>query len=818
MSQLTLDRTHRRYEAFMAYRRLTAPILVGTAAAAVAAGGALAALLQLGWLTPSATVWGLLLVSGGSALLLWLLFLFATTYVDQATRVGAPADLTARASFEVLGCLKAAGAHQSSGTPLAAAAGGLLSAAASQQFLRRLQIDGDSFLEHLQTAVGALNVDTIWASAEKLVAESNDEVIEVEHLLGALLLDPACATWLRSRDLQDEDVRFVVWWMRSRRQTGTRQRQWWGSEKLLSAEGLGLNFAAGFTPLVDRFSRIPVGNLWDLVNEGHEKLVEQLILTLARARQSNVLLVGQPGVGRLGIIQELGRRVRIQQAHPALRGQRVLYLHIGELLARGTSSASQLATISQALSEIERAGNVIAVIDGLSSILAEEGEHKIDMTEILLPFFSSLTVRVVVIISSDEYHLHLKTNEELIHFFEVIQVPSASEEATLRSLAQAVSLIEKKHHVSIAYPALEALVRRTSGILQHIPYPERAFDVLEEAIVLAQTSAARQVTVEIVETLVTNKVGIPVGRLAAGEKQHLLELEDRMHQRLVNQNQAIAALARAMVRARAGVRTATRPIGTFLFMGPTGVGKTEAAKTLADTYFGSEKYLTRLDMSEFQTPQSVGSLIGTATHPVGRLTSLITDTPFTVLLLDEFEKAHASVKQLFLQVLDEGRLTDARGHTVSFQHAIIIATSNAGAPLIREEAKDGQLPAGFSERLQEHLITTGIFSPELLNRFDGVITFTPLTAEHLRTIAQGMLLKLNSRLDAEHGITVAVTPELIDFLVSIGYSPEFGARPLRRALQDTVEYAVAQRIIAGQTHPGQVLKLPVSLWVSERQS
>lgn len=756
-------------------------------------------------------------MSGGVGVAGLLLWLFATTYLDNSTTANG-STLTERASFEVLALMSRASGARHSEAAVVAVGQALAASAAGQRFLARLQLSPEAAAQHFAGVEASLTAANILADAWRAVAHTGETLVAIEHLLGAYLLQSACAGWLREADLQAEDILFTIWWMRTWRLSAQSDRQWWQPEKILSAAGLGLSFAAGFTPLVDRFSRIPAGNLWDMVNEGRDELVERLILTLARVRQSNVLLVGQPGVGRLGVIQALSRRVRIQQAHPALNGQRVIYLHVGELLAQAASAASQLAIISQVLTEIERAGNIIAIIDGVSSILAEAGEHKVDLTEVLLPFFSSLTVRVVVIISSDEYHLRLKTNEELIHFFEVVQVEPASEAATLRSLARAARFIERTQQISIPYRSLETLVDGTSGILQHIPYPERAFDVLEEAIVVTRTRANRTLLPAIVEELITNKVGIPIGKLKAGEGEALLDLENRMHERLVNQTQAVAALARAMIRARAGVRNTARPIGTFLFMGPTGVGKTEAAKTLAATYFGSEEYLSRLDMSEFQSPESTALLIGNSLHPTGRLTALIADTPFTVLLLDEFEKAHASVKQLFLQVFDEGRLTDARGHTVSFQHAIIIATSNAGAELIRAEAKDGVLPAGFGATLTDHLLSTGVFSPELLNRFDGVITFTPLTPEHLQEVARLLLVKLNARLDKQHGVTVAVTPELIDYLISIGYSPEFGARPLNRAIQDTVEYAIAKEVLAGRTRPGQVLTLSPAQLAAERQS
>ncbi len=804
-SSFLLERKHRRYRAFAAYEKLTHPLVV-----AVGVLGVLS--LALVPVVPS-----IAFIGGGVGVGALLLFFFATTYLPTAVPLTAnDSSLTARASFSALRLVRRAGGSTREGASLLSVARALVATRAGEKFLQRLVVSPEEVIRQLESIAASLSAEDIRELALQAAQATGDTTLELEHLLYAFLVTDANGGWLRTRNLQEEDVAFVVWWRQMWRKTEQTERAWWRKENLLRVPGVGLSFAAGFTPLTDRLSRIPQGNLWDVVNEGREEVVDNLILTLARMRQSNVLLVGQPGVGRLGVIQEMARRVQDQRAHPALVGSRVVYLHIGELIAQGNSVAAQLSLVSRVLTEIERAGNIIAVIDGLSSILTAEGESRLDLTEVLLPFFSSLTVRVVVIISADEYHLRLRTNEELIHFFEVVQVPPSSEEATLRSLARAARYIERTTAIRLPYQTLETIVQGTSGILQHIPYPERAYDVLEEALVIAQSRRERVLLPDVVEGLLTAKVGVPFRALKDAERDALLDLERRMHERLVNQEQAVAALARAMIRARAGVRNQLRPIGTFLFLGPTGVGKTEAAKTLAATYFGAESYLHRLDMSEFQSPEGVGALIGERGNPTGRLTSLITDTPFTVLLLDEFEKAHRSVQQLFLQVFDEGRLTDVRGQTVSFQHAIIIATSNAASPLIAAEARDGVLPAGFNEQLQQHLITEGIFAPELLNRFDGIVTFTPLSRPHLEEIARLMLTKLNTRLDASHGVTVAITPELIDFLLSIGYSPEFGARPLQRAIQDTVEYVVARRVVSGHTKPGEILTLSPAALRSER--
>ncbi|HLD25601.1 MAG TPA: AAA family ATPase, partial [Candidatus Andersenbacteria bacterium] len=696
-------------------------------------------------------------------------------------RPAQPVNVAAAASFTLLASL----GRQSRGDEeksLRLCTNSLIYSPYLKHLLRRLQLDAQ------QTAVAVSEhaiPELTWADfAQDMLSVASHlraESITPAHAWGALMLRPQLQAYLRQHNLTEKDIHFALWWESARIASVRAAQRWWDENNLLAFSGIGLSWAAGYTPFVDRFARIPRGSVWDDSIFGHEEKLETLINSLARQRQSNVLVAGDPGAGQLGIIRHLAARIQAGTAHRALRGERVIYINVGELVAQASSDASQLAVVSHALGEMERAGNIIAVLDGLSSVLGRSGEERLDLTDILIPFLSSRTVRVVVMTSLADYHLRLKSNDQLNQYFEVVVVLSLSVEATLQRLALSLPAIEHAARLFIPYQTIRSVVEDTASLLPHVPFPERAFDFLEEAIVTAQGASARQLLPEHVHKVIARKVGVNIGSLKKREKEQLLNLEALMHERLINQEKAVKALARAMIRARAEIRRTDRPIGTFLFLGPTGVGKTETAKTLAYAYFGSADHMIRLDMSEFQGADAVSRLIGSAANPVGRLTSLIAEHPFTVLLLDEFEKADERVHQLFLQVLDEGHLTDASGRHFSFQHAIIIATSNAGAELIRRHTKNGQIPEGFENTLKDHILEQNILRPELLNRFDAVITYTPLTPDHIRQVARLMLRALNQRLDAEHGVTVAVTDEVIDYLVSIGYHPEFGARPMARA-------------------------------------
>jgi len=329
-------------------------------------------------------------------------------------------------------------------------------------------------------------------------------------------------------------------------------------------------------------------------------------------------------------------------------------------------------------------------------------------------------------------------------------------------------------------------------------------------VLASRKQGKRLLLQEDVQYIVSGKIEIPLGELQTEEKEKLKNLEKIMHQRVVNQEEAISGLCEAMRRARAGVSGGKKPIGTFLFLGPTGVGKTETTKALAEAYFCSEKRMIRLDMSEYQQLDSINRLIGSPDgKEQGFLITAIRNDPFSLVLLDEIEKAHQNILNLFLQVLDEGRLTDSSGRTVSFLNTIIVGTSNAGAEFIREAVLAGKGQAALKTELLDKIQRDNIFRPEFLNRFDEISVFCPLSKDHLKKIAELMLNSLNKRLSSQ-GLGVLISPELLDKLVELGNNPFFGAREIRRVVQDRVENFVAKKIINGETKRGDLISIDVS--------
>ncbi|MEK7557416.1 MAG: AAA family ATPase [Patescibacteria group bacterium] len=583
---------------------------------------------------------GLSAVCVGLAGLSVLLFAFGTTYfpfrqpprtVSQILEAGGnSADAADFHLVRLLGPFANRGQDESLPEALQA----LLMSSQGQRLLHRLELAPEIIGPLITTHVlPELSWSRLGEVALKVAASMQQPHLNIFHVLAVLLLHPSLRRDLRKLEYTEQDIAFVIWWQIAAQQERRHRAQWWRGEQLLDFTGIGLSWASGYTPFVDQFARLPQGNPWD-IPLGHEAQVEELINTLARARQANVLVVGQPGSGRTGVVKEVARRVNANRAHPALNGQRVMYIHIGQLLGIAGSGPEQMAIVSRALTEMERAGNVIAILDGLSTVFGGGGSSAVNLTDVIMPFFSSGTVRVVVIMSADDYHLRFKGNAELLKLFEVVQVEPLSLEQTLQLLALSAEEWEKRTGIYLPYKTLRAIVRNTSTIMPEIPFPEKAFDVLEDALAISQKGRGEVLTAEQVTDIISRKIGFNVGKLAADEKSHLLNLEEFIHKRVVNQENGVAAVARAMIRARAGVSGTKRPIGTFLFLGPTGVGKTETSKALAEAYFGSEEYLQRLDMSEYQGPEAIGRLIGTPRQPAGTLTSIISDHPFTVLLLD----------------------------------------------------------------------------------------------------------------------------------------------------------------------------------------
>jgi len=394
----------------------------------------------------------------------------------------------------------------------------------------------------------------------------------------------------------------------------------------------------------------------------------------------------------------------------------------------------------------------------------------------------------------------------ILNLFGVVKVSEINEQETIFILENLTLGYENKYKKFVSYQAIRDIVRYSGRYIQDVPFPKKAIDLLEEVVVYTVRYAKSKVVLpEYVSKLVSKKTDIPVGQLEKKEKEILLNLENLIHQRIINQEEAVTEVSTALRRARAEVTARSGPMGTFLFLGPTGVGKTETAKALAEVYFGSENKMIRLDMSEFQNVTDIPRLIGSPEEE-GFLTTQVRESPFSLILLDEIEKAHPNILNLFLQVLDEGYLTDGLGRKVDFKNSIIIATSNAGYQIILKALKLRTEWTGVKKEILDYLFEQGTFRPEFINRFDAMVVYKPLSKENLLDISELLLQKIKKSLK-EKEIDFIITPGLKEKIAELGYDPAFGARQMKRVIQDKVENVLASALLSGELKKGAQIEV-----------
>lgn len=606
---------------------------------------------------------------------------------------------------------------------------------------------------------------------------------------------------------------------------------------------------------------------------GRSKEVKRVIQVLSRRTKNNPVLVGEPGVGKTAIAEGLAQKIILGEVPEEMRSKRLMMLDMGSLVA-GTKYRGEFEDrMKKVIDEIYNDGQVILFIDELHTLIGAGGaEGAIDASNILKPALARGELQTIGATTLDEYQKYIEKDSALERRFARIQVeePSAEEaEEILRGLR---SRYEEHHGVAITDEALRAAVTLSIRYINSRQLPDKAIDLIDESaakVRLDQTSDvsesvvvkaeidrlisekeraiqkqdfetaahlrnqekkatqkleklllieekntsgyANRVTDEDVATVVSEWTGVPLQQLEKKESDRLLELEVLLHERVVGQDEAVKAVSRAIRRARSGLKDPQRPIGSFMFLGPTGVGKTELAKALSEVMFGSEESLIRVDMSEFMEKYSTSRLIGSPPGYVGydeggQLTEKIRQKPYSVILLDEVEKAHPDVFNLLLQVLDDGHLTDSKGRKVDFRNTILIMTSNIGATQIREEKNVGfnvqdltKDHKAMQKRILEELKKA--FRPEFLNRIDETVVFHSLNKEEIREIVQIMSKAIVKRL-ADQDIEVKITQAAIDIIGKAGFDPEYGARPIRRALQKEVEDRLSEALLSGEIHLG----------------
>ena len=695
--------------------------------------------------------------------------------------------------------------------------------------LFRLTLPAFGIEEILERAVKAcreVEAESQGPSTMRRGASKPCDYIKVPHLLLAVLEFEKIRRLLRDLDLENADVLESVLWLEEKK--SLRPRFFWeedftflegrgiflgSDEAVLRRLSYGRDWRGRPTPTLNKYSedltlKALKGKLPLVV--GKEEAMRGLLEGLSRTEARGVFLIGGAGSGKTTLVKGLAQRIIKGQVPEELRFKRLVSLDIARITGGAEVAAEANRILVEILEEAKRAGNVIIFVDEAHNLAASfgEGVEAVSAFSAFEPYISQ-GLPFIGATSTADFKKYIEPNTAFARTATVVEVPEASEREALAVLKAAALEIEQAQKITISLPALREAINLSKRFITERVFPDKAVSLVDEAAAVVKSLGREVVTPEDIATVVSVKTKIPVGRITEAEAERLLRLEDEIHRRIVDQKPAVEALANALRRARVAVRSEKRPIASFLFVGPTGVGKTETAKALADVYFGGEKNIVRLDMSEYQERDTLSRLIGAppgeeGARSGGQLTEAVRRNPHTLVLLDELEKAHPDILLLFLQVLEDGRLTDSLGNTVDFSQTIIIATSNVGTRIFQrvddtlsfEEARE----LVFEEARR-------VFRPEFLNRFSGVVVFRPLSPSEVRKVAKLLLSEMKDRLEEEQGITIAPSAELLDWLAREGYSREWGARPLRRLIEEKVEAPLAKKILAGEIKKGDRVAL-----------
>jgi len=638
----------------------------------------------------------------------------------------------------------------------------------------------------------------ILAAATHIADNYESRTVEIGHIAAALLEDsPVVAEMLTHMKLTRADLVAVTDWL---------QRLFVAVHtKPESFGGVGRDWASGFTPRLNQFGH----NLSQSI-ERHGAHFGALVdspgvrdmKTAFSQGIGAIALIGPDGIGKTSHAYALAQNVLAESQDRTLQHKQIIELNASSILSAAREPGQLEFILISLFNEAIHAGNIMLFLDD-AQLFFHGGPGSFDATQILLPAVQGRAVQLIFAMTPHDYEALRATNSAFASLLTPVVLREPPETEILEIVADAAGQFEGRHNLLISYAAVKAAYNLSGRYETDTAYPGKAIRLLEQSLTHPNH---RVIDAQSVEAAIEQTRGVKAGTAAPIEADELLHLEDRIHERMINQTRAVQVVADALRRARAGVGNPKRPIGSFLFLGPTGVGKTELAKAVASTYFKSETNMIRLDMSEYQQESDVTRILSDGQHETRSLILSVRQQPFSVVLLDEIEKAHPNILNLLLQMLDEGQLTDTGGRSVSFKDCVIIATSNAGADSIREHIEKGEQVEQFETALTDELIHSGQFRPELINRFDEVVLFRPLNPDELAQVVRLMLTEVNTTL-ASQNISVELTDAAIARIVETGNDPRLGARPMRRALQRAVENTVAGKILRQEANPGDHITL-----------
>lgn len=623
----------------------------------------------------------------------------------------------------------------------------------------------------------------------------------------------AMESFLRPLNLTFKDFQQLMIFEFDREHEISNRKKFWRRENLDRIAKIGSQWRYGYTIHLDEYvTDLSLGDYSEYKKTkliGRDDEFEMIKLILQRPDQNCVLLTGPSGIGKKTCIHNLAKSIRENEIEGFI-GTRVLLLDLGRVISDSINQGRDVENVIRLLlHEAAFAGNVILVIEHIEHFIGrQENVFHPDLSAVISEYLSIPSLQIIATSTPKEYHQLIEQQGEIVKYFEVVEMREPQDEDVIKILMSKLETYESKR-IIFSFQALRLIVANSNKYNWEFPMPERAIDLAMDVLTYwSKKSQNSLITENVVSEFLTLKTGIPQGEIDVVERKKLLDLESLLHKFVIGQEEAVKEIAEALRRARSGIGNSNKPIGSFLFLGPTGVGKTETAKALARAYFGDENRMVRLDMSEFQSPGSIDRLIGSSQlNQQGRLVTQIKDNPYTLLLLDEIEKAYPEILDIFLQILDEGFVTDAFGEKVNFRNTIIIATSNAGSVLIKDMVNENKDPAQIKQALVDYTVSNSIFRVEFLNRFSDVIFFRPLMGNELQSVTKLLLDKFSRKLSVEKNIEISFEESVIDKVIEKGYNPIFGARSIDRYIEKSVEDLVATKIIAGEVKSGERISI-----------
>jgi ATP-dependent Clp protease ATP-binding subunit ClpC len=655
------------------------------------------------------------------------------------------------------------------------------------------------------TPPGKFIIEHLGVSSEKLIQSADTSRLNLNTGCNnaSSLIKQLLPIWeekqLHQFELDPEDFLLSAkWWDAKFNKTEDTQLY-------LGRPGLGLELLYGYTPQLNRYSTdlsLPQKFSHHLI--GREEIVNRILRSLNSG--NSIVLYGLPGVGKQTIVLEFARRAAAGELGSRMGFQRVLEFDYHQILSASSDLNAKKQLLSDVLKETSGAGNIILVIKDLHR-LVDTASEGVDFTDVFEKYLETRQLKIIAISSPSDYERFIARNSRLKKYLEPIEAAPLDKDQALNVLIDFAHSWEQRRQIVITAPALREVLDGSDKYITDTPYPEKSLELLDRVISYVENRSGKIITRTDVKEVLSEITGISTISLSEQEKSRLSDLENILHKQLIGQDAAINLIAKSLRAASVGIKNENRPIGSFLFLGPTGVGKTQTAKTLAEVYYGKQSEILRFDMAEYAGPEGLERLMGSVhgNYP-GLLSTAIKNKPASLLLLDEIEKAPPQILNLLLTLLDEGYIVDAFGKKVICRHLFVIATSNAGSEFIRTQVINKISGEPLQKAVLEEVLHSRIFSPEFLNRFDGVVVFEPLKPEELVQIARLMLTDLAETLKTKD-IKFNITEALCSKIAADGFEPEFGARAMRRLVDLNLGDLVGSAILKNEIKPGQTIEI-----------